>query len=148
YAHTPEAVTTVVATVRESLPAGGRLLLVLGCGGDRDHSKRGPMGAAATAADVAVLTSDNPRSEDPGANLAAMVDGASAALEAGATASVVVEPDRRRAIGLALAKARADDVVLIAGKGHESVQELADRVVPFDDREVAATFLTGAEERP
>ncbi|MFP4311130.1 MAG: UDP-N-acetylmuramoyl-L-alanyl-D-glutamate--2,6-diaminopimelate ligase [Nitriliruptoraceae bacterium] len=148
YAHTPEAVTTVLATVRESLPAGGRLLLVLGCGGDRDHSKRGPMGAAATAADVAVLTSDNPRSEDPEAILAAMVTGARAAVEAGATASVVVELDRRRAIGLALAEAGADDVVLIAGKGHETVQELADRVAPFDDREVAAAFLTGAEERP
>jgi UDP-N-acetylmuramoyl-L-alanyl-D-glutamate--2,6-diaminopimelate ligase len=103
------------------------------------------MGAAATAADVAVLTSDNPRREDPQAILDAVVAGARAALEAGADAELVVELDRRRAIGAALERARSGDVVLIAGKGHETVQEFADRVVPFDDRLVAAGFLTGQE---
>jgi UDP-N-acetylmuramoyl-L-alanyl-D-glutamate--2,6-diaminopimelate ligase len=145
YAHTPEAVTTVLETLRATLPTGGRLVLVLGCGGERDRGKRGPMGAAATAADVAVLTSDNPRSEDPQTILDAMVAGAEGAVGAGAPAELVVEVDRRRAIGLALERAGAGDVVLIAGKGHETVQEFADRVVPFDDRLVAAAWLSGAE---
>ncbi|MFU8839147.1 MAG: UDP-N-acetylmuramoyl-L-alanyl-D-glutamate--2,6-diaminopimelate ligase [Nitriliruptoraceae bacterium] len=145
YAHTPEAVTTVLDTLRATLPTGGRLLLVLGCGGERDAGKRGPMGAAATAADVAVLTSDNPRREDPQAILDAVVAGARSALAAGAGAELVVELDRRRAIGTVVQRARRGDVVLIAGKGHETVQEFADRVVPFDDRQVAAAFLTGQE---
>jgi UDP-N-acetylmuramoyl-L-alanyl-D-glutamate--2,6-diaminopimelate ligase len=145
YAHTPEAVTTVLDTLRATLPAGGRLVLVLGCGGERDTAKRGPMGAAAAAADVAVLTSDNPRREDPQAILDAVVAGARGALEAGAAAELVVELDRRRAIGAALQRAGSNDVVVIAGKGHETVQEFADRVVPFDDRLVAAAFLTGQE---
>lgn len=145
YAHTPEAVTQVLDTLRITLPEGGRLVVVLGSGGERDRAKRGPMGAAATAADLAVLTSDNPRSEDPQTILDAVVAGAEEAIAAGAPAELVVELDRRRAIGAALARTRPGDVVLIAGKGHETVQELADRVVPFDDREVAAAFLSGAE---
>ncbi len=141
YAHTPEAVRAVVETLRAALPVGGRVTIVLGCGGDRDRDKRGPMGAAAATADVAVLTSDNPRSEDPAAILEVMTAGARAAVAAGAPAKLSVELDRRRAIALALARAGDDDIVLIAGKGHETVQEFADRTVTFDDRAVAAELL-------
>lgn len=142
YAHTPDAVGQVIETLRSVLPAGGRLTIVLGCGGDRDHDKRGPMGAAAAAADRAVLTSDNPRSEDPEAILTTMVAGATAAVRAGAPAELVVEVDRRRAIAVALADLGERDIVLIAGKGHERVQELHDRTIEFDDREVARDLLT------
>jgi UDP-N-acetylmuramoyl-L-alanyl-D-glutamate--2,6-diaminopimelate ligase len=141
YAHTPDAISAVLDTLRAALPAGGRLTVVLGCGGDRDRDKRGPMGAAATGADVAVLTSDNPRSEDPKAILAAVVDGARRAVTAGATAELHVILDRHEAIVLALAQAGDADIVLLAGKGHETVQEFADRTVPFDDRQVAADLL-------
>ncbi len=144
YAHTPEAVRTVIATLRPLLEPGARLFVVLGAGGDRDAGKRGPMGAAAAAADVAVLTSDNPRSEDPAAILAAVEAGARAA---GGTADVVVEVDRRRAIATALERARGRDVVLIAGKGHEVGQQFADHTVEFDDRVVAAELLAAARDR-
>jgi UDP-N-acetylmuramoyl-L-alanyl-D-glutamate--2,6-diaminopimelate ligase len=139
YAHTPDAVERVVATLRPLL-AGGRLLVVLGAGGDRDRSKRPLMGAAAAAADVAVLTSDNPRSEDPEAILDAVVAGARTA---GTDADIVVELDRRRAIAAALDLARPGDVVVIAGKGHEPYQELASGRIDFDDRVVAAELLAG-----
>jgi UDP-N-acetylmuramoyl-L-alanyl-D-glutamate--2,6-diaminopimelate ligase len=141
YAHTPDAVTQVLDTLRASI-GPGRLHVVLGCGGDRDRDKRGPMGAAAAAADHAVLTSDNPRSEDPADILATVEQGARAAVEAGAPATLTVEPDRREAIRLALAAAAPGDVVLLAGKGHETGQEFADHTVPFDDREVARELLT------
>ena len=148
YAHTPDAVTTVLDTLRATLSGDGRLLVVLGCGGERDRHKRGPMGAAAAGADLAVLTSDNPRSEDPEAILAAMVAGARDAVAAGAPAELHVEVDRHAAIGHALSAARPGDVVLIAGKGHERVQEFADHTVPFDDRVVAANWLAAGEEGP
>jgi UDP-N-acetylmuramoyl-L-alanyl-D-glutamate--2,6-diaminopimelate ligase len=141
YAHTPAAVEQVLETVRALLPAGGRLLVVLGCGGDRDREKRGPMGAAAAAADVAVLTSDNPRTEDPLAILEVVADGAHRAVAAGAPAEVEVEPDRRRAIARALELAGDGDVVVVAGKGHESTQELAHGTVPFDDRSVVRELV-------
>lgn len=145
YAHTPDAVATVVAGLRALLPVGGRLAVVLGAGGERDRGKRGPMGAAAAAADLAVLTSDNPRSEDPAVILAAVADGARAAVAAGAPATVRSVLGRRDAIAAALDWAGPDDVVVIAGKGHETGQEFADRVEPFDDREVARTLLAGAD---
>lgn len=148
YAHTPDAVTAVLDTLRSTLAPGGRLLVVLGCGGERDRHKRGPMGVAAAGADVAVLTSDNPRSEDPGAILATIAAGAREAVAAGASAELHIEVDRDAAIGHALAAAGPADVVLIAGKGHETVQEFADRTVPFDDRQVAARWLAAGEERP
>lgn len=149
YAHTPDAVAQVVGTLRELLRPPARLILVLGCGGDRDRHKRGPMGAAAAAADLAVLTSDNPRSEDPLAILETMAAGAAQAVRAGAPAEVVVEADRRAAIARALAGAGPDDVVVVAGKGHETVQELADGPVPFDDAQVVRTLrATIAEDRP
>ena len=112
----------------------GKVLVVLGCGGDRDRGKRPLMGAAAARhADVAVLTNDNPRSEDPAAILAAMAEGATA-LASTHSADVVVLPDRREAIALVVERAAGGDVVVIAGKGHEQGQEYADHTVPFDDR--------------
>jgi UDP-N-acetylmuramoyl-L-alanyl-D-glutamate--2,6-diaminopimelate ligase len=136
YAHKPESVENVLRTARPL--AAGRVIVVLGCGGDRDRGKRPLMGRAATAnADLTVVTSDNPRSEDPLAIIAEIVPGAR---EGGG--SYVVEPDRRAAIRLALAEAGTGDVVVIAGKGHETYQELADRTIPFDDREVAVEELS------
>ena len=131
YAHTPEAVTTLLETVRSV--TSGKVVVVLGCGGDRDAAKRPLMGAAArSGADVAILTSDNPRSEDPLAILREMAAGAP-----GAT----VEPDRRVAIGLAVRAAGPGDAVVVAGKGHETGQEVAGVVTPFDDREVLRTAI-------
>ncbi|MTV26166.1 UDP-N-acetylmuramoyl-L-alanyl-D-glutamate--2,6-diaminopimelate ligase [Nitriliruptoraceae bacterium ZYF776] len=141
YAHTPDAVAQVVATLRDLLRPHGRLHVVVGCGGDRDRGKRGPMGRAAAAADVLWLTSDNPRTEDPVAILDAIAAGARAAVADGAPASIHLEVDRRDAIAAALAGAGEDDVVLIAGKGHETGQEFADRTVEFDDRVVAHELL-------
>lgn len=140
YAHTPEAVATVLEAARALTDA--RVLVVVGCGGDRDRDKRPLMGrAAAAGADLAVLTSDNPRSEEPDAILDAVVAGAREV----AGAAWLVEPDRRAAIAAALGAARPGDVVVIAGKGHETYQELADRTVTFDDREVARALLSGSQ---
>jgi len=114
---------------------------VLGCGGDRDRAKRPLMGAAsARLADVAILTSDNPRSEDPLAILAEMLAGVLTVPER-QRARVIVEPDRAAAIGLAVAMAGKGDVVVVAGKGHERGQYVGASVVPFDDREVAAAAI-------
>ena len=132
YSHKPEALENVLHTARELAP--NRLICVFGCGGDRDRGKRPVMGRiAAELADVAIVTSDNPRSEDPEAIIAEVVEGADASLEA--------EPDRATAIERALALAQEGDVVVIAGKGHEQGQELANRTIPFDDREVARHVL-------
>jgi UDP-N-acetylmuramoyl-L-alanyl-D-glutamate--2,6-diaminopimelate ligase len=147
YAHTPAAVTSLLQTVRELV--AGRLLVVLGCGGDRDRGKRPLMGAAAVlGADEAILTSDNPRSEDPLEILAEMQAGAQkmAAGIAGA-GDYVVEPDREAAIALAVSRARPGDAVIVAGKGHETGQEIAGVVHPFDDREVLRAVLGAARER-
>jgi UDP-N-acetylmuramoyl-L-alanyl-D-glutamate--2,6-diaminopimelate ligase len=143
YAHKPDGVESVLQTTRAL--TSGRLIVVLGCGGDRDRGKRPLMGRAATAnADLTVITSDNPRSEDPLAIIAEIVPGA----EQGGGA-FVVEPDRRAAIRLAIGEAGTGDVVVIAGKGHETYQELADRTIPFDDRLVAAEELRAlSEARP
>jgi len=119
----------------------GALRIVLGCGGDRDRAKRPLMGAAAAElADVAIFTSDNPRSEDPLAILAEMLAGA-LSVPLADRAHVIIEPDRAAAIGAAIAGASKGDVVLIAGKGHERGQYVAGQVIPFDDREVAAHAL-------
>jgi UDP-N-acetylmuramoyl-L-alanyl-D-glutamate--2,6-diaminopimelate ligase len=132
YSHKPEALENVLRTARELAP--NRVICVFGCGGDRDRSKRPVMGRiAAELADVAIVTSDNPRSEDPEAIIAEVLEGAGADLEA--------EPDRASAIEHALALAQEGDAVVIAGKGHEQGQELADRTIPFDDREVARHVL-------
>src|SRR5439155_9925979 len=132
YAHTPDGVENVLSAARSL--THGRLIVVLGCGGDRDRSKRPLMGKAASSlADLSVLTSDNPRSEDP---LAILADVEPGAREGGG--EYVIEPDRRLAIRTALRHAALGDVVVVAGKGHETGQEFADRTIPFDDRTVAA----------
>jgi UDP-N-acetylmuramoyl-L-alanyl-D-glutamate--2,6-diaminopimelate ligase len=116
------------------LAGSNRVIVVLGCGGDRDRGKRPLMGEAATRlSDLAVITSDNPRSEEPLAIIGQIEPGARRG-----GGRYLIEPDRRAAIRLALEHARAGDVVVIAGKGHETGQEFADRTVPFDDRVVAA----------
>lgn len=147
YAHTDAALAGVLDVLREVLAEdgrGGRLIVVFGAGGDRDRGKRAPMGrAAAERADLAVLTSDNPRSEDPAAILESIAAGTRPAAGEGwrPRARVVVEPDRRFAIRLALREARAGDLVLIAGKGHETTQTIGERVLAFDDRQVALEEL-------
>jgi UDP-N-acetylmuramoyl-L-alanyl-D-glutamate--2,6-diaminopimelate ligase len=134
YAHTPDALTHVLRAAHEV--AAGSVLVVFGAGGDRDRSKRPLMGAAAAAlADRVWLTSDNPRSEDPDAIIAEVRRGATG------PAVVVVEPDRAAAIGAAVTAAGPGDVVVIAGKGHETTQTTGDTVIAFDDREVAAGAL-------
>jgi UDP-N-acetylmuramoyl-L-alanyl-D-glutamate--2,6-diaminopimelate ligase len=145
YAHKPGAVEAVLGTLRPLTK--GRLTIVLGCGGDRDKGKRPVMGEiAARRADVAVLTNDNPRSEDPWAVLSAMVGGVLTVPE-NERAHVVVEPDRAAAIALAIGRARRGDVVLVAGKGHEQGQYIAGEVLPFDDREVVRQALRERRER-
>jgi UDP-N-acetylmuramoyl-L-alanyl-D-glutamate--2,6-diaminopimelate ligase len=134
YAHKTDAVESVLRSLRKV--TDGKLHLVLGCGGERDQSKRGPMGAAAARlADTAVLTSDNPRSEDPLAILAAMLVGA-AEVPIHERGDVLVDADRASAIAAVVSRAGADDTVLIAGKGHEQGQDIAGVVRPFDDRRV------------
>ncbi|MDX6770492.1 MAG: UDP-N-acetylmuramoyl-L-alanyl-D-glutamate--2,6-diaminopimelate ligase [Elusimicrobiota bacterium] len=136
YAHTDSALETVLKLLG-SLPHG-RIITVVGCGGDRDRTKRGPMGVAACrGSDHAVFTSDNPRSEEPAAILADIEAGVRAA----GLKNHTMVPDRGEAIAAAVARARAGDVVLIAGKGHEDHQILRDRTVPFDDREAARAAL-------
>ncbi len=148
YAHTDDALARALAALRAV--GSRRLLVVFGCGGDRDRGKRPLMGeAAARGADLAVVTSDNPRSEDPDAIIAEIVPGLEragarridAARARAGEAGYVVVPDRREAIALALAAARPGDVVLIAGKGHEDYQIVGARRLPFDDREEARRAL-------
>ncbi|MFE7526756.1 UDP-N-acetylmuramoyl-L-alanyl-D-glutamate--2,6-diaminopimelate ligase [Kitasatospora sp. NPDC057542] len=140
YAHKPDALQAVLASLREV--TRGRLHVVVGCGGDRDPHKRGPMGAiAARLADTALLTSDNPRSEDPLAILATMLTGAATVPEA-ERGDVLVVPDRAEAIRIAVARAQAGDTVLVAGKGHELGQYVRDEIRPFDDREVLRESIT------
>lgn len=131
YAHTPDGLDQALRAARDATAGTGRVIVVFGCGGDRDRSKRPQMAAVATArADVAILTSDNPRHEDPAAILAEAATGATGG-------ALRIEPDRDTAIGMAVAEARAGDLVVVAGKGHETGQIVGDVVLPFDDREVA-----------
>ena len=137
-AHTPDGLGQLLAAGRQ-LAREGRLLVVFGAGGDRDPSKRPAMGeVAARLADVVVLTSDNPRHEDPAAIISEVHHGMED------TTSVHIEPDRRAAIALAVAQAGPGDVVLVAGKGHETTQTIGDVVVPFDDRVVLREQLVAA----
>ena len=132
YAHTPDGLENVLRSAREI--TAGRLICVFGCGGDRDRGKRPQMGRVARRlADVVIVTSDNPRSEDPEAIIAEIMGGV----------PMDAEPDRRAAIERAVSLARAGDVVVIAGKGHEQGQQFADRTLPFDDRTVAREALAG-----
>jgi UDP-N-acetylmuramoyl-L-alanyl-D-glutamate--2,6-diaminopimelate ligase len=135
YAHTPDSLENVLRAARRL--SAGKVISVFGAGGDRDRDKRPKMGrAGAEGSDLTVITSDNPRSEDPEAIVAEVAAGAEGASEL----EVVV--DRRAAIALALARAKPGDAVVIAGKGHEQGQEFEDgRKIPFDDREVAREEL-------
>lgn len=136
YAHTPDSLENVLHAARDL--SGGRVIAVFGCGGDRDRGKRPLMGQVATGlADLTVLTSDNPRSEEPEAIIAEIVAGAR---RGGGT--FLVETDRRAAIRAAIEEAGPRDVVVIAGKGHETGQEFRDRTIPFDDRDVAREEIT------
>jgi UDP-N-acetylmuramoyl-L-alanyl-D-glutamate--2,6-diaminopimelate ligase len=143
YAHTPDALDKALATLRHAMAPGGRLICVFGCGGDRDRGKRPQMGrVACTLADTVVITSDNPRTEDPKrilADIVAGVDGATA--ESLYRGNYSVESDRARAIESAISLAQAGDVVLIAGKGHEAYQEIAGVKHPFSDEAVARAAL-------
>jgi UDP-N-acetylmuramoyl-L-alanyl-D-glutamate--2,6-diaminopimelate ligase len=135
YAHTPDGLEQLLETARELTV--GRLVVVFGCGGDRDRAKRPRMGeVACRLADVVIVTSDNPRSEDPSAIIAAVKNGC-------VGREPLTEIDRRAAIGLAIDGAHTGDVVVIAGKGHETTQVIGDRVVPFDDPDVAREHLVG-----
>jgi UDP-N-acetylmuramoyl-L-alanyl-D-glutamate--2,6-diaminopimelate ligase len=137
YAHTPDSLENVLGAARKL--TGGRLVSVFGCGGDRDKEKRPLMGrAGAELSDVAVVTSDNPRSEDPDA----IIEQIQAGIPESPHAEVVIDVDRRAAIAEALGRAEDGDLVVIAGKGHEQGQEFEDgRKVPFDDRDVARDEL-------
>ncbi|MFB4286895.1 UDP-N-acetylmuramoyl-L-alanyl-D-glutamate--2,6-diaminopimelate ligase [Nonomuraea sp. ATR24] len=144
YSHKPAAVESVLRSLREV--TDGTLTVVLGCGGDRDSGKRPLMGeAAARLADVAVFTSDNPRSEDPLHILAAMMEGA-LRVPRHERAHVIIEPDRAAAIDLAVGRAGRGDVIVVAGKGHEQGQYVSGEVIPFDDREVVAAAIDARKE--
>lgn len=137
YAHTDDALRNLLATAKE-LSSGGRIITLFGCGGDRDRTKRPLMGeAAGRGSDIVVLTSDNPRSEDPLLIINDAIVGTQRT-----KAKLFVELDRQKAIELALDEARAGDIVLLAGKGHETYQILRDRTIEFDDRAVARRILT------
>jgi UDP-N-acetylmuramoyl-L-alanyl-D-glutamate--2,6-diaminopimelate ligase len=138
YAHTDDALRNLIALAREFVKTnGGRVITLFGCGGDRDRTKRPMMGrAAGEGSDFVVLTSDNPRSENPEAIIRDALPGL---LQTGV--KFVTEADRAKAIQLAIETARPGDIVLLAGKGHEKTQTLRDRVVSFDDAEVAAKAL-------
>jgi UDP-N-acetylmuramoyl-L-alanyl-D-glutamate--2,6-diaminopimelate ligase len=135
YAHTPAGLEVALTAARE-LAGAARVLCLFGCGGDRDQGKRPEMGEVASRlADVVVLTSDNPRSEDP----LVIIEQIQAGL--GPDTEMVVEPDRTAAIGLAVGMARPGDVVLLAGKGHETTQSVGGETRPFDDRVEARRAL-------
>jgi len=136
YAHTDDALRNLIATARELGPSA-RIITVFGAGGERDRTKRPLMGeAAGSLSSLVVLTSDNPRSEDPLRIINDVVVGLQKV-----NASYKVEPDREHAIGLALDEAKAGDIVLLAGKGHETYQALRDGTIDFDDREKARAIL-------
>ncbi len=135
FAHTPQALRTILSTLREYTQ--GKLWVVFGCGGDRDQGKRPEMAAAAEAlADKLIMSSDNPRTEDPLLILEQMKAGLQD------PSQVILEVDRRKAIGIAIANADVDDLILIAGKGHESQQIIGTKTFPFSDQETALHFLT------
>jgi UDP-N-acetylmuramyl tripeptide synthase len=171
YAHTPDALKNVLTALRPL--TRGRLICVFGCGGDRDRDKRPKMGRiAATLSDLAVVTSDNPRSEPPLSIIGEILPGVGMGggrraedrgqrtgdgkrkteaqgegTEEGGRRGFLVESDRRKAIHLAVTEARDGDVVLIAGKGHETYQILGDRTIDFDDRQVALEALSAPERK-
>lgn len=135
YAHTPDALENVLKTVRGF--AQNRVIAVFGCGGDREREKRPLMGhIAGKLADLTIITSDNPRTEEPMAIIRDILPGI-----AGAEAKYIVEPDRRGAIALAMGRAAAGDVIVLCGKGHETYQEIGDKTIPMDEREIVRSLL-------
>jgi len=141
YAHTPDALKKTIDAVGRLVP--GRLITVFGCGGDRDRGKRPMMGEiAARGSDVVVVTSDNPRSEDPAVIINEIVAGV---ISAGSSAEFAVIEDRREAIVHAIGTAAAGDLVLIAGKGHEDYQMVGTEKLHFDDREEARAAVEGGK---
>jgi len=143
FAHSPDAMEKTLVALKDARAAGGRLVCVFGCGGERDRGKRPLMGAvAARHADRIVLTSDNPRAEGPADIIAQIMEG----IPSAAAAVVTVEPDRMRAIESAVREAGAGDVVLLAGKGHEDYQEILGSRFPFSDADQAEAALRVWEE--
>jgi UDP-N-acetylmuramoyl-L-alanyl-D-glutamate--2,6-diaminopimelate ligase len=139
YAHTPDALERVLDTTREIIAPGGKIILVFGCGGDRDKAKRPQMGAIAAAqAECVIVTSDNPRSEEPMDIAHQIISGIE---DSDRRSAVSVELDRRSAIELALMTARKGDVVIIAGKGHELTQTIGNQVLPFNDAQIANELI-------
>lgn len=135
YAHTPDALENVLKTVRGF--AQNRVIAVFGCGGDREREKRPLMGhIAGKLADLTIITSDNPRTEEPMAIIRDILPGI-----AGAEDKYIVEPDRRGAIALAMGRAAAGDVIVLCGKGHETYQEIGDKTIPMDEREIVRSLL-------
>ena len=135
YAHTPDALENVLKTVRGF--AQNRVIAVFGCGGDREREKRPLMGhIAGKLADLTIITSDNPRTEEPMAIIRDILPGI-----AGAEDKYIVEPDRRGAIALAMGRAAAGDVIVLCGKGHETYQEIGDKTIPMDEREIVQALL-------
>lgn len=142
YAHTPDGLQNVLKAVREITPEGSNLICLFGCGGDRDATKRPKMGAIAESlADKIVVTSDNPRSEEPQQIITDILAG----LKSINVEKVIVEPDRGKAISLLKTIANKDDVIVIAGKGHEDYQILKDKTIHFDDREEAKKVFLGID---
>ena len=138
YAHTPDGLDNVLKAARALVPKDGRLIVVFGCGGDRDSSKRPQMGEIAEqGADHLVVTSDNPRTEDPQKIIADILTGIKR------LHGVDIEPDRATAINLAVGQATNKDIVVVAGKGHETYQILKDRTIDFDDRVAVHKALQG-----
>ena len=135
YAHSPNALENILTTARDF--TAGRLICLFGCGGDRDRAKRPIMGAVARElADLTVVTSDNPRTERPEAIISDILAGMGESRE-----GIHVEPDRRRAIGWALAQGQPGDVIVLAGKGHETYQEIDGVQYPMDEREIVADWF-------
>jgi UDP-N-acetylmuramoyl-L-alanyl-D-glutamate--2,6-diaminopimelate ligase len=138
YSHKPEALEEVIATAGAIVGERGRVIVVFGAGGDRDRSKRPLMGSAASRmADLTVVTSDNPRSEDP----MVIIDEILSGVSDGDRDRVEIEPDRAAAIRLGISLAEPGDMVIVAGKGHETYQLIGNEELPFDDREVARAIL-------
>ena len=136
YAHTDDALENLIRTARELNPSG-RIITLFGCGGEKDRTKRPVMGeVSGRLSDLTILSSDNPRSEDPLKIISDIVVGVQKT-----NGKYLIEPDREKAIGLAFDQARAGDIVLLAGKGHENYQILGDRTLDFDDRETAREAL-------
>lgn len=145
YAHTPDGLDNLLRSARSLKPS--RLITVFGCGGNRDRTKRPKMGRlAGTLSDVTIVTSDNPRHENPGEIIAEVLAGMDSAVDNNIVAKVLVHPNRREAIEFAIRSAMPGDIVLIAGKGHEDYQIVGDEVLPFDDRLVAGEILQQLED--